>query len=148
MSTTPAFTPPTPATVAATKQRLSAKVADSTPVDQNRVVKTKNLRPGSKVRHFLNGQVVGLERQVGTCTKIDDGFEWAVTWASGQPDATYKAAYRWYLTEAPEPAKAAKRKPARQRNREPYTTGADVDLALESRLSCETAEALRQVTAA
>jgi hypothetical protein len=60
------------------------------------IVKTKQLQPGQRVRPFLHGEPRGGERIVETVTKLDDGAMVEITWASGHPTATYKAAYRWF----------------------------------------------------
>lgn len=60
------------------------------------VIKAKHLKPGQTVRAFLHGEPRGGERTVGKVTRIDDGAFVEIEWASGQPTATYKAAYRWH----------------------------------------------------
>lgn len=60
------------------------------------VVKAKHLTPGMKVRAFLHGAPRGSERIVGTVERVNDGALVKITWASGQPDAEYKAAYRFF----------------------------------------------------
>lgn len=60
------------------------------------VVKAKHLTPGMKVRAFLHGEPRGSERTVGTVERVNDGAFVKITWDSGQPDAEYKAAYRFF----------------------------------------------------
>lgn len=60
------------------------------------VVKAKQLKPGQKVRAFLQGAPRGAERVVGKVTRLGDGAMVQIEWASGQPTSEYKAAYRWH----------------------------------------------------
>lgn len=60
------------------------------------VVKAKHLQRGQRVRPFVNGEPRGSERIVASVTKVDDGAEWHVEFASAHPAQNYKAAYRWF----------------------------------------------------
>lgn len=60
------------------------------------VLKAKQLRKGQRVRAFVHGKPQGGVRIVATVSKVDDNGMVDVTWASGHPDSSHKAAYRFF----------------------------------------------------
>ncbi len=63
------------------------------------VIKAKNAQPGMTVRAYLHGEPKGGERVIKSVTRSEDGSEVLVEFSTPHPPTTYKAAYRFYVTE-------------------------------------------------
>jgi len=65
-------------------------------VTHDGVVKAKHLKPGQRVRPFVNGKARGGERIVGSTERVQGGAYVKITWASPHSPSEHKAAYRWF----------------------------------------------------